>query len=709
MNTVGWQVPANPDYIESIKAELSAKLKISAYMFESEIEAKHTFTTDNLAGSSKSALSAKPMSSPVLKPVSRDFLSHTPYNYFLANTGKRKPAAAAGATEGKIIQNVYPHSEPAIAEKDGKIGIAFVYFDPNKPTLQATDIYFTYYNGASYTEPQPIKNDTRAEFAPSIAFDQNGKIVSVWERIKDENFTSASIEDMVKRMEIVYAVYDPSTSNWSEPIPLTDNDYIDHSPNIARAQDGRLLLIWQSNSGNQLIGNAEFPSEINYALWNGNGFGSVKALTTKFKDSFNFSHAYSGEKGIISYVKDMDGNLITKEDEEIFYISFDGTNWGEPIRLTNDSIADSTPKVLYKSNGTPELIWLKGETLVRLTDWNNGDYQKIREGSKSVTFTNFQVAGDALNRLVLFWQDIDEKGVDIFYSIYTPDNNVWTKDLRLTEDKGMEKDFKGVFASNGTLHLVYNKEDPDTNANDLYHLIYELSTDLSISFSDISVLPENPSPGSQITLISKVGNIADTTLKDVPVSFYLGDPNVSGQLIGTTYVNPSILVGGEKGEASISWTVPIDISTYTIYAVVDPEKTIVEKNETNNTAWFYIFKPDLEAIQVRLEELGDGSVDIIAVIKNNGIVSAKDVEILYKAGEESLGLITIPAVLPGNRAEVSYRVWPDIGFAGAQTKVEVIIDPQNKIVETIEDNNSAFATFTMNPYISFQRAMTLDL
>lgn len=699
MNTAYWQIPADPDYLEKVEAVLSAKLAITAWAFSKDFEGSHTFTYPETSGKRSLAKSSSPVTD--FQPVSRNFLNHAPYSQFVANTSRRKRSDidTRGAIEYKIIENVYPYSEPALAENAGKAGIAFVYFDPDDTTLQATEIYFTYYDGENYTTPAPVLNDTRAEFAPAIVFDQNGKIVAVWERVRDENFSGGSIADMAREMEIVYAVYDPSAQNWTEPISLTDNAYIDHNPILESGENGNPLLVWRSNPGNEMIGDADSPDTIHYALWDGSTFGTPGTLTGTYESCFKFSLACDGEKAILSYMKDMDGDLGTTQDEEIFYTNLDGTNWSGPIRLTDDEEADVNPEVIYGNDGTPELIWLKGNTLTRLTDWNTGASETIREGSDSVTFTDFKVARDPQNRLVLLWQDSDENGIDLFYSVYDPDNSLWSNDLRLTRDEGREKDFNGLFDSEGTLHLAYNKVNPETEANDLYHLTYKLSSDLAVSSEGLRVEPENPGPGDEVTLFCNVENAGDTALKDVPIAFYLGDPNDSGELIGTANAEPATLKAGEEGEATLSWTVPQD-GTYTVYAVTDPDNTVIESDDTNNSAFFYAVKADVEAVQCKVEKYNDGIVDITAVIQNNGSVPATDVQISFKSEVSDLGVIEIPLLPAGNKAEVTKTVWADeIDATGSQSQIEVEIDPENRLTESARDNNRASILFIPNPAI----------
>jgi len=83
----------------------------------------------------------------------------------------------------------------------------------------------------------------------------------------------------------------------------------------------------------------------------------------------------------------------------------------------------------------------------------------------------------------------------------------------------------------------------------------------------------------------------------------------------------------------------------------------------------------------------DGSVDIIAIIENTGVVPVNNVKVLYKAEGEELAIIEVPSVLPGEKAEASHTLSASAGFA----KVKLEIDPGDEIGETRESDNWTFA------------------
>jgi len=703
-NKAYWQFPANPGYMKKIEAELSAKMALAIWLFSKELTADHTFVYPSDTTPS-SVTDRAVLSLADFQPISRDFLNHPPYSSFAASASGSRSSLEVRATAGqigdpaKLITNIYPYSEPVVATHGGHTAIAFVYFDPADPTLQATEIYFSYNSGSGFSIPAPIINDTRAEFAPALAFDGQGNLVCVWERIKEIGFTGTQIDDMAKAMEIVYAVYDPSAKTWSAPAQLTDNAWLDHSPVLKTGSDGSLMLMWQSNQGNDIIGDATNPTSIQYALWNQGGFGAVKSIPAQFEDSFKFSLAYhDGSNAFLAYMREMDGNMATAEDEEIFYLTWDGSTWTDPLRLTDDQVADVSPQAIYRTDGRIELVWVKAGSLVRLTDLATGTHDLIRADATAAAFTDMKLARDKDNRLLVFWQGLDEQGTDTFYAVYDPDQDVWSQDLRISHDSEMERFVNGQFAGDGTFHLVFTKENTAGATagfipTDLYHLTYTLATDLAVSSKNLSVQDGVPAPGALVTLEARIENKGDLPLNNNTVTFYHGDPAQGGTLIGQADVLPATLKAGTIGTARQEWTLPDPLDNTMVFAVAAPASPLVETDSTNNQASFAVIKPDIEAVQIKIDNRSDGSLDLVAVIRNNAAIPVNDIPIAFQAGGQELGTITIPGLLPLRQAEITHTILISTTFAGWQNDIQIQVDPYNLILESDETNNEASTLF----------------
>ncbi|MFN8490070.1 MAG: CARDB domain-containing protein [Caldilineaceae bacterium] len=71
-----------------------------------------------------------------------------------------------------------------------------------------------------------------------------------------------------------------------------------------------------------------------------------------------------------------------------------------------------------------------------------------------------------------------------------------------------------------------------------------------------------------------------TTLSNVKVRFYLGDPAQGGASIGEGVI-PLLGVRDNASTTAVTWTPPT-AGRYTLYAQIDPDNTVLEGDETNN-------------------------------------------------------------------------------------------------------------------------------
>lgn len=115
--------------------------------------------------------------------------------------------------------------------------------------------------------------------------------------------------------------------------------------------------------------------------------------------------------------------------------------------------------------------------------------------------------------------------------------------------------------------------------------------DLAVSTADLRLAPMRPAPGDSANLQAWVRNIGPGDAWNVPVSFSDGPPGL-GQPIGTAVV-PHLPAGGGTAAAAVSWTAVRGLRE--LYVTVDPQNTIGETDETNNSDFRSFLVADREA------------------------------------------------------------------------------------------------------------------
>jgi hypothetical protein len=108
-----------------------------------------------------------------------------------------------------LIANIYPYPEPALAVRaDGQRVLAFVHDDVAQPQGRGAEIRALTWNGAAWSAPASLTQDTQPDFAPSAAYDDQGQAIVLWERSTLPAGITPTLQnaDFVTSLEMAYAV-----------------------------------------------------------------------------------------------------------------------------------------------------------------------------------------------------------------------------------------------------------------------------------------------------------------------------------------------------------------------------------------------------------------------------------------------------------------------------------------------------------------------
>ena len=699
-----WQVPADPitqSYMSKLEAKLLGKMTFTVWTYEKSFAIEHLFTyqwaTPHLVVSPR--ISA---GSPGFQPVNRGFLQGNKYH--LSHTGKglspRVSYGLSGNEEAVLEDNVYPNAEPVLAARGDRQAIASVYFNPARDTVQATDIQLLSGSQGVYGAPSIVTNDLQAEFSPSIGFDASNRVVCAWERVRSTNFTSADLADMAPLMEIVYAVFDPTTNQWSTPVALTDNTWLDRKPMLAAAPNGNILLAWISNTNQMLMGDGSSPDVVSYTQWQPDtrSFGPIGTLPYPLVDTMAHALAYDGQQAVLTYVRAQNGLAAGLTNQEVECAIFNGTQWSGPWQISSNHLGNANPQPVCAGISTPRLLWRSGTNLVMQEGWTNGPLTTVRPDSGNAAFLSSQVIAGTNGMMAVVWRAADALGDDLFYCIWDPASRTWSEDLRLTCDASREKNFTGALDGQGTLRLAYLKTDPATSNTSLCSLTHRITRDLAIPANGLSMSPAEPVPGSIVTLQCQVDNVGDLAVSNVTVAFYADSTN---NLLGSVTLQPGLIRAGVTGSvATVDWPVPTNVQPFNLIAVVDPANLLGESTRTNNQASLAFLLPDLIPTGLMSELQADGSANLTALLTNAGSWGASNILVHFTTPDRELGIKTLPLLPAGGVAEVGCTIFPGMDFTNGWNSVSVVVDPENTILERDKSNNRYDTTLSLNPDVN---------
>jgi hypothetical protein len=720
--TVTLQVPADPSYLKEVSAELLAGVELTIFdQWSKSYEKTHTWSYSPSGSTTILVQETGTRSSPERdwRLIGRDYMTDpAQYALFTANQAPQSPGLAStrATTETQILANVFPYSDLALATSGDQALLLWQHDDPSKPVTQSLDISYTLWDGTSWSAPAALTDDTLQDFQPLVAFDGTGGAMAVWQRATQPMGDQPTIT-FTKGIELAYATWDGIT--WSVPQLLTTNNALDHQAALAPAGDGRLLLTWVANSQGKLLGDAEAPDTIYASLWDGSSWSAPQVVLSDLTGLLGMSLAYRGDEAMFFYSRDMDGDMSTIADEELFALSWGDGGWGNPVRLTDDSLPDASPIVLYGPDGVERLLWVRDDTLTYQEGLGGTPRPVLAEAS--VALLNYRANIDAQENLALVWQGLSPGGADIYYSVYDAANDVFRLKEQLTRDRPLEKGMAPAFMPGGGLWLAYTKDElveqdvvisPTltisnvtmfSGKSDLYVLEHKLYRDLAITAEDISISAPAPQSGETAIISATVHNVGDLGVTDLEVAFYQGDPDAGRVLIGTRIVT-GVLGGGMTATISHPWTVPAAAELVQIYVRVDPQNLVIELDETNNQAAVGGLVPNLAVEGVGVSYGTGQQVTVTVSLRNVGPVRAMDVPLELRLDEVTDAPVyssTLAELGPGDETQ-AVVTWYVTTVPTGWHKVYAIVNPGRVVPEWQWEDNTGWAALAILPNLAIE-------
>ncbi len=603
--------------------------------------------------------------------------------------------------ENTIVINEYPYSDPDLATQAGKQMLVWLTDDPLRSDNNRTKALWSTGENGSWTEPTAIDDDGTADFEPEVEILPDGDALATWVNCSLVFGDEAGLEDLLAAGEITVAKYSSASGSWESIQRMTDNSHLEHTPHLSVADDGTAILVWISNPANHIIGSSTEPNQLWYSFFDGTAWIPPALVADGIGAILKSDLAYDGENAVYVYSADMDDDLTTEEDEELYGITYTNGLWSAPTRLTDDGVKDSNPDVEYTDSGSLMLLWYRDGQIVQSDDLNLSTFTPVVETGVSSGAADFSLAVGSGNYISIVWQDASYEGVDLWTATYDPDAHVWSLPYQLTTDIDLERNITAGYDS-GKLVLVYNKaevietaEQISIGQSDLCWLERQIGTDLAISADDVSFSPANPAPGEECTITAIIHNLGDLAVENVGVAFYDGDPAGSGEQIGDATLD-SLLAGSHSEPISIAWTPPSDISEpKDIYVVVDPDEIISDRVRSNNTCSRQVIEPDLTIQEIYTQQFGGGKISIVFRVINIGAIPAENIRVELRKDTpdgELLGEFQIDKL--GKDVFEDKSIVLDKNDCGR--KHYVLVDSADTVEEFNEDNNVASVNLPEN-------------
>ncbi|MEA4961635.1 immunoglobulin-like domain-containing protein [Lutispora sp.] len=642
--------------------------------------------------------------------------------------GTWKAAAVANPAVSVMMENIYPHTELQLIRNQDELWLVWSDDNPARDAVNRTQLRYSVLKDGAWGEPVWVGDDRTADFTPAVAAAGNG-VLMAWHNIGKAVAEEEGLAGMLENSEIsvTESVY---TADGISPniITLTNDDFIDHSPKLA-ADGDKALLVWTKSKsmgfsiGDEEVSESEKGNQLYFSSWNNSTWSAPKPVGDASSTVLDSSLSMVGEKGLLLYTLDMDNNLFTFEDREVFARLYEGEAWSEAIRLTSNTFDDSAPKAVY-ADGQWFITWLQeGNVLYKVG--LNGE-TKAEERLKNIQ-GDYQLAAKSGTRPLIslvYMQPGEDKAVGISTSFYDLDNGRWGDGVSLEAGNKYADAISALFTEDGKLNVAFSQADIITeavpvmidgaeqlveqpnvsNKVDMKLLTYTPVHDVALSEKDgIFLSTEFPLSGTVTTVYATLRNEGDFA-ENARICIYDGDPDDGGELIGEA---PWRLIPARSyEEVEIAWLVgPEEKDAYDLYAVVQPGEGVQEINTDNNTLNLEFSTADLSITGLICENMAQDDYLVTATIANSGGKILEGATVVMENVNDDQILKTSPLKLmePGQQTVLTTMV-SSAGLARdgkGQINLRIRVNPPEGVKEDFTENNTR--SFSLEP-----AAITVD-
>jgi len=623
------------------------------------------------------------------------------------------PLTARTTVTSVLVGDVYTYPEPSLAVNPAtdESLLLWTHDDPAKPVGQAHEIYFSHWDGASWSPPAGVTNDHVLDADPQVAWAADGEAVALWSRLPEPQPITATWEvTTARKVEIATAVY--THGAWSAVSLLSNNTALDFTPQLARNGTGKLLAVWRQNEAGLLGGDEEHPDRILATFYDGD-WGAPTVAVDGIPGLVDLAVGYGNGQALIAFTRYLTPTGSTTPTLQLFTSVWDGATWSAPTQLTDDALGHHDPQVVYDGANHPLLVWIAGDEL-RLRNLDTGEMVTLAlEDGKAID--EFRIVRDGAGNIAAVFT-AQEGQRDLYLAFYDAAHKVWGRPLPLTDDRAAEASPSAGLDSAGRLLMAYAATTmhsvtrtttlTDTGETITFTLPVEGQTDLftlshtfgrNLTAESLAVSADHPSSGETVVLTATVRNSGDEALDGVKVAFYDGDPNAGGTLIATA-TWPTPLAGGFTATLTTTYAVPAAGGVRILYAVADPDDTIAEFDETDNRATLSTFGPDLALAGAAADYWGGQEVGLRTLLRNLGTTTAPTTTVAFYRDNVGGTLVvtdTVPALAAGEAVTLT-TPW-DFGSLGEGTYRLVAEVNGGDFTEVITANNRLTFTLDVRP------------
>ena len=502
--------------------------------------------------------------------------------------GEDMGGQAANVVSSELKTNIYKESTPKLVSwKDGRQ--LAVWIDGTSDDANGLVLYYSYFDGITWTQPKAVSNDGTMDYAPMLAIIGDTAYVTWQNATKPFSLTdSSTLEDMAGDFDISVARFEAGKGFVTTTIP---NENLDMAPYLCGNEDN-VYVVWCNNAKNDWLGNNAENSICSCKI-SGNSYENVVIEEKGLKSIDSLCADY--DTGLrIAYSMDTDGDIASADDLRVFE---------NGSRVSNTDGAESSPVFMDH-----QLYWYSNNNVLNQKGSITGGmiptdrYELIEiAGKKAAVYT----VSDGLNSTLKM-------------SYLNEETNTWGDPMSLSDGTDYIASYSVAAGTDHQLKILANsmevtgyfeEENPYGPAT-----LKLLSTNprCDIALSDVAYDESTFCAGNPMEFYFTITNKGTLPVEAVVAEIYDSKNNLLSSLDLVSLILP-----GETMEASTYFTVPEDMVKDDIRLTIRP-KDMTDSVDVDNAEKIHLEYEDLAIEDITCGQMDDGKYAISAEVVNRG-------------------------------------------------------------------------------------------
>lgn len=496
----------------------------------------------------------------------------------------------------QLKTNIYKESTPQYVVFEDGTKLA-VWLDSDSSNINDVCLYYSYFNGNSWSTPEKVYNDGTVDYAPDIV-ECSGKVYLVWQnatRTFDDN-AELTLDDIAKDFDISVAVFD---ENHQFTTKTFENNNLDMQP-VVCANGDNAYIAWINNGQNDWFGdngdNSILISSYSNGSWSEpeviyNNLNSLDSIEIDYNEGIN-----------VAYCMDTDGDINTTEDLKVYE---NGTV------VSDESQSANSPQ--YCNH---KLFWYSNNNIISSDIASNG--------SGNIVSDRYQIIDVNGTTAVVFCQG-DGLYSKLNVSYLNTETNTWGNPRTLVDNNTFIGSFSVAVNNLGNIEVLvnscnvtgsYEDEDPYGTAT---LMLYNEADNCDLSISELLYDESTFCADNSMNFDFSLTNEGSTVINGTNVII----KDESGKVLSTTYIEDTI-VPGETIESSASYIVNAKYTSQKVSVYAEPTNG-TDVDLTDNTQDVVLSYENICVENLTSAVMENGNIAISADIVNYGYQNAEKI------------------------------------------------------------------------------------